>query len=124
MKHTSTSSVLVEAAHYETIKVTNIRQYIYVDYYGGYYVYDKTINNVYKGTVNFLTFKGNIFYDNFYTYTQVWVPDRCETVTTSWYTYPDPVWITTGVPGQVSTCFVSIADVMIGAVYVSRPLIS
>jgi hypothetical protein len=62
-------------------------------------------------------------YNSWHIYYQTWVPDRYETVSSGYWQPQEPVWIQTGVSGQISCCFISIADVMIGANYISRPLI-
>jgi hypothetical protein len=100
----TTTSVLVEAGHY----VFN------------------PVYNYYPGTWH-IDYNGNKIWDTlpyvYYTYPGVWVPDRYETVSSGYWQTQDPVWVVTGTSGQVSACFISIADTMIGVNYISRPRI-
>lgn len=60
----------------------------------------------------------------------VWVPAWYETVKIwhppeyrdAYWTYPDQVWVEVGEAGKLSVCVISVANVMIGSVYTSRPL--
>ena len=109
--YTDTStSVLVEAGHYEFNPVYHALTYSYDSGSGMYRRYD---NGVYVGLVALAT------PDYYYAYPGVWVPDRYETQTSGYWTYPDPVWITTGDPGEISCIFISIADTMIGSIHVN-----
>ncbi len=113
----TTTSVLVEAAHYD---FNPVYQYwisyewhtlnIYHVYHDGVYVGDGSYNTPPQDHA-------------FYTYPGVWVPDRYETVASGYWTYPTQQWIETGVAGQVSAAWISIADVMIGGTFVSRPIV-
>lgn len=120
--HDTTTSVLVEAGHYEFNPVANYVTYVFDHRAATYDEYRRYVNGVYVSWNRF-----EIGYvpspSVYYTYPGVWVPDRYETVASGYWTYPDKVWVETGVAGEVSAAWISIADVMIGGIYVSRPLI-
>jgi len=129
--YTDTSqSVLVEPGHYVTTATLNTL----VGYYTGsvfipspppgytQYNYAEYKNGVFVRNAAFTSYQGSSYSSSWYTYTQTWVPDRYETVQSGYWTYPPAEWIQTGNPGEVSCIFLSIADTMIGSVYVTRPL--
>ena len=119
----TTTSVLVEAGHYEFNPVAHYVTFQFDHYSGSNSVYRRYDDGVYVGTSTFLTSDGTPSPYTYYTYPGVWVPDRYETVPSGYWTYPPQQWIETGVAGEVSAAWISIADVMIGGIYVSRPLI-
>lgn len=55
----------------------------------------------------------------YYTYTYIW---HDPVYSSGYWEYPPDIWIATGTTGQVSLIAISLADVMIGGIYVSRPL--
>ena len=135
--YTDTSSrVLVSAGYWKQVSVYHRRWYQYTRYATNKYWYDKMIYNdpghagYPPGTwveladaESYTVYQGATFGTTvFYTYISVWVPPVYETQTSGYWTYPPQVWIETGIPGEVSCIFVSIANVMIGSVYVTRPL--
>ena len=119
----TTTSVLVEAGHYEFNPVQNVRSYVYDHHDTVYEWYRIYLNGVDTGsTISQLIGSGAPPNYYFTTYPGVWVPDRYETVASGYWEYPAKQWVETGVAGEVSAAWVSIADVMIGGIYVSRPL--
>jgi hypothetical protein len=121
--YTDTStSVLVEAGHYEFNPVYHYVSYVYIYTSGSSDIFNEYDNGVLTGNIGIMPhgLTPDPYY--YYAYPGVWVPDRYETQTSGYWTYPDPVWVTTGDPGEISCIFISIADTMIGSVYVTRPL--
>jgi hypothetical protein len=128
----TTSSVLVEPGHYVQTATLHHAYDAYASYSGGRYYYDYFLYEEPPGAVveyihnynSFATYQGTgNDKGTWYTYTQTWVPDRYETQASGYWTYPNPVWVSTGVAGQISAIWLSIADTMIGSVYVTRPRI-
>jgi len=127
----TTTSVLVEPGHWVTTSVYHREYYAFNSQHPyGYFIY-----GVYEyvnppGSTTFIEdfnsatyFGSQATIGTWYTYYQTWVPDRYETVSSGYWQPQEPQWIQTGVSGQISCCFISIADVMIGTNYISRPLI-
>lgn len=79
--------------------------YVYSD---GVYAYSQSTQPNWKS--------GSYFAD----FTSVYVPAVYASDT---WEYPPKQWIETGTSGQAAAAFISVADVMIGANYISRPLI-
>jgi hypothetical protein len=122
--HDTTTSVLVEAGHYVFNPVQHTRTFVFHVWIGGSnYVYRVYIDGVYSFDTTFQSNIPETWTEVFYTYPGVWVPDRYETVASGYWEYPAQQWIETGVAGEVSAAWISIADVMIGGIYVSRPLV-
>ena len=122
----TTTSVLVEEEHYETTKVYHDITWVYkYSAFPGYDIYEKYIDSTATGTTQAVP-QGNPAPSNsyYYTYEQVWIPDRYETISSGYWVYPPAEWVTTGTPGQISCIFISIADTMIGVNYISRPRIN
>lgn len=120
----TTTSVLVEAGHYEFNPVAHYVTYVYIGYSNNAYYYNAYLDGVFQETIGQATYMDPVGSSyTYYTYPGVWIPDRYETVASGYWSYPEPVWIETGVAGEVSAAWISIADVMIGGIYVSRPLI-
>lgn len=126
--HDTTTTILVEAGHYEFNPVYH--NYWWVNVGGNYwdeYQYNAPGDPEYIEGTHLI--QDNVYSSqtpsngSFYTYPGVWVPDRYETVPSGYWEYPPQVWIVTGVAGQVSAAFISVADVMIGGTYVGRPLV-
>jgi hypothetical protein len=120
----TSTSVLVVPGHYEFNPVKNVVTYVYLyskdlmDYYQEY------LNGVSTGYVlTVLTGAPAPKTRIYYTYPGVWVPDEYETIESGYWKYPPQVWIQTSAPGEISCAFISVADTMIGGIYVSRPLV-
>ena len=120
----TTTSVLVEAGHYEFNPVYQYTvSFVFINFSGGkwwYHVYHDGVDTGVDQGFDTSAFPASYA---FYTFPGVWVPDRYETIASGYWSYPAQVWIETGVAGQVSAAWISVADVMIGSIYVSRPLI-
>jgi hypothetical protein len=132
----TTTSVLVEPGHYVSTAYLQEQWFRYNHkdpppsnlYWYDYILVRRspsgTTTNTYANNASFETYQGTTtMYYSWTLYYQTWVPDRYETVSSGYWQPQEPVWIQTGVSGQISCCFISIADVMIGANYISRPLI-
>jgi hypothetical protein len=130
----TSSSVLVTPGHYQTTAVYNRKYYAYAFYnavtYPDYpYRYTQftyvnppgtTTQDSPAGAIGSSSYDGQqITLYEWYTYHQVWVPPVYETQTSGYWTYPDPVWVETGVPGEISCIFISIADTAIGSIHVN-----
>jgi hypothetical protein len=126
----TTTTVLVSEGYWKTTTIVNT----IVGYYTGsvfvpnpppgYTVYNYTEykNGVFYANVQSLTYKGTSYSSSWNTYVQTWIPPVYETQTSGYWTYPDPVWVETGNPGEISCIYISVADTQIGSVYVTRPL--
>jgi len=128
----TTTSVLVEPGHYVSTPVYNRLFWAFMTKSGtnwvyGYYFYKNPPGSTTgpNGTQSFATYQGQSWtISEWTTYVQTWVPDRYETQSSGYWVYPPREWVLSGTQGQISAAFISIADVMIGANYISRPLIS
>lgn len=126
----TTQSVLVEAGHYETAAIYHYRYWAYESYspsigytYGLYEYINPPGTTTKQGTAVWATYQGPQYgQQTWYTYVQIWVPPVYETQTSGYWTYPAPVWVDTSTPGEISCIYISVANTMIGSVYVTRPL--
>lgn len=112
IKHPAT---LIEDGHYD--KVTTRHDVTFVRVALGYY--DQYIDGGFSKRI-FCNIWDPTPADYYYNIiTQVW---QNPVYSSEWWEYPPPVWIPNS-PGQVSAIFISIADVMIGGIFVTRPRI-
>ena len=131
---------MITPGHYQTTAVYHRTYYAYSHYTAPNYWYDLVLYsdpgdpNYTTGTI--ITNHDIVSYGSyvgtevpgssevFYTYVQTWVDPVYETQASGYWEYPAPYEVVTGTPGRVSAIAASIADTMIGGIYVSRPLIA
>jgi hypothetical protein len=104
----TTTSVLISPGHYSS---------------GGLDYYDIFIDGVKTGRTGIPSGYNPPPTEIWYTYAPVWFPPVYEEQASGYWSYPAQQWIETGVAGYVSAIVASIADVMIGADYISRPIV-
>lgn len=120
--HKTTETVLVEEGRYVFTLVWH--------HYTWWWMYDTDIRSYYRQVLDGTPTSKEVFvpkgtYPGDLSYSETiatWVPPVYETIESGYWEYPQPVWIATGVAGNVSAIVLSVADVMIGSVYTSRPL--
>lgn len=135
--HDTTTSVLITPGHYETTPVYHDYRSIYLyynapNYWYGRYLYSEPGDpNYITGLVNLNDNFGLPYYDGainissvFYTYVQTWIPPVYETQQSGYWEYPPQQWVVTGTPGNVSAIVASIADTMIGGIFVPKVIIA
>jgi hypothetical protein len=107
-------SVLIRAAWVENLTAI-YHTYAYRYYSAPYYYWTEYRNGVYYRD----------FYDSFLSHTswteypQIYHP---ATYSSEYWSYPPPIWISTGTAGQCNACFVSISLTASGG-FISRPII-
>lgn len=121
----TSTSVLISEGYYEFVPTLHTRAYWYARTEYGYDFYLIVVDGVstgsYKAVVTGSTVPATV---TWYTYEAVWHDPVYEVQPSGYWSYPDPVWVETGEDGQVSAIITSIADTMIGGMYISRPLVA
>jgi hypothetical protein len=104
-------AVLIEAGHYESVTTTHYVTFVWVSAFYGYekYIDGSATGHYYQSPPEDYTYE---------THSNTWIKAR---YTTGYWEYPPDVYIPNS-PGHVSAAFIATVNVMIGGIYVSRPL--
>jgi hypothetical protein len=110
---------LISEGYYSTVTTIHTVHYVLTNFTTppNTYYYDIYIDGTFSATLTTSVSRSDYTYN---TYAQVWHP---AVYSSGYWTYPPQQWIVTGTSGSISCIYISIADVMIGGIYVSRPLI-